>query len=132
MLLMVVVVQDCGFKNSEVQFGGVYGPKGVVWELKVEKPEDMNRQVVKSDFAELLIPELELEMPANNKKGVLTTVEGLLVYAADDLEELQPVRRHTDPEVCSLLLFFISCHIPAPTFVCSFLLLGGSKTRRVH
>lgn len=59
----------------------------------------MDRQVVKSDFAELIIPELEFEMPADNRKGILTTVEGLLKSAADDLEELQPVRRIQDPEV---------------------------------
>jgi C4-type Zn-finger protein len=48
--------------------------------------------VVKSEFATLKIPELELEVPAA-KKGHLNTIEGFLNNFYDELTQAQPERR---------------------------------------
>ena len=44
------------------------------------------RQVVKSDSATVTIPELDFEIPAATQKGSITTVEGLLSDASDNLK----------------------------------------------
>jgi zinc finger protein len=34
--------------------------------------------VVKSDYATILVPEIELEIPATSQKGEISTVEGVI------------------------------------------------------
>jgi zinc finger protein len=50
-------------KNTEVQFGGKIGDFGVKFELIVKEKNDFNRSVVKSEYATIKIPELDLEIP---------------------------------------------------------------------
>ena len=57
--------------------------------------EDLNRQLVKSEFATLNIPEYELTLPPG--KGQLTTVESIIRATIEDLEFEQPARQHLDP-----------------------------------
>nr|WCZ58764.1 zinc finger protein ZPR1 [Seculamonas ecuadoriensis] len=101
--------EHCGCKNSEVQFGGVVAPRGIEFELTVDNPEDMDRQIVKSAQATVHIPEIELEIPPNTgeRGGVITTVEGLFLSAAEDLEDQQPVRKIMQPEVHAKIESFI-------------------------
>lgn len=56
----------------------------------------MNRQLVKSDYASVKFLELDLEIPSSSKRGLLTTVEGILSNAIEDLDESQAVRKHVD------------------------------------
>jgi zinc finger protein len=91
--------QNCGEKNNEIQFGGAYGEKHVHYELHVRNSKDMNRQIVKSEHATIIIPELDLEVPPETQKGSLNTVEGILQQTIDGLKEEQPVRKIMQPEV---------------------------------
>lgn len=59
----------------------------------------MNRQLVKSDYCSVKFEELDLEVPANNNRGLLTTVEGLVDNVIDDLSAGQPLRKATDEAV---------------------------------
>jgi zinc finger protein len=52
----------------------------------------LNRQVIKSDSASLFIPSLDFEIPPGTQRGTISTLEGVLERAADNLEELQPER----------------------------------------
>ena len=61
--------------------------------------EDLDRQVVKSESCKVLVPDLELEIPAATQRGVVTTVEGVLTRAADELAALQPQRLVADADV---------------------------------
>ncbi len=54
---------ECGWKNTEVQFGGKLADFGVRYELRVVSALHMNRSVVKSEAATIKIPELDLEIP---------------------------------------------------------------------
>lgn len=90
--------ESCGEKNNEVTFGGAFGAKKVRYELQVKNNCDLDRQVVKSEFATLCIPELQLEIPPQTQKGSLTTVEGVLSSAKRDLSALQPIRKIQTPE----------------------------------
>lgn len=97
----------CGERNNEVQFGGCFGEKHVRYELQVKNEKDMSRQLVKSEWASLSIPEIDFEIPARTQPGLLTTVEGIISRAADGLAELQPVRRVQDPALAAQIDSFI-------------------------
>lgn len=90
---------DCGERNTEVQFGGETQEKGCRYELEVSSRADLDRQVVKSESARIVVPALELEIPAATQRGVVTTVEGVLSRAASELMALQPQRLAADVDV---------------------------------
>ena len=128
----------CGFKNNEVQSGQAIADKGVVATCAIRtarasRPlpcqqegvtssdslsndqQDLNRQIVKSEFATVRIPELDLEIPPTSRNGNLTTVEGTLQKVIDGLAAEQsirqvgadsPVARACEPDL-------ISCSPPA-------------------
>uniref|UniRef100_A0A4X2M2L2 Zinc finger protein ZPR1 n=3 Tax=Vombatus ursinus TaxID=29139 RepID=A0A4X2M2L2_VOMUR len=85
--------EHCGWSNTEIQSAGRIQEQGVRYALSVRVPEDMNREVVKTDCATARIPELDFEIPAFSQKGALTTVEGLISRAISGLEQDQPARR---------------------------------------
>ncbi len=86
----------CGNRNNEIQSAGQIQPKGCLYTVHVTNTEDLNRQVVKSEFCTVNIPELQIEIPA--KKGQLTTIEGVVSDTLRDLELDQPLRKHMQPE----------------------------------
>ena len=45
----------------------------------VTGPEDLRRDVLKSETASVEVPELELEVTTGTLGGLITTVEGLLL-----------------------------------------------------
>ncbi|KAH9599391.1 zinc finger protein [Trypanosoma melophagium] len=96
----------CSEKNNEVTFGGTFGPKSVRYELEVKSKKDLNRQVVKSEYATVYIPQLEFEIPPESQKGTLNTVEGFLEQAEYGLQLGQPLRRIQNPELYEKLESF--------------------------
>ena len=70
-------------------------------------PQDLNRQIVKSDRATVTIPELDFEIPPITQKGVFTTIEGLLDRAIENLEGSQPMRRAIDAAGADAVAAFI-------------------------
>ncbi|XP_050886877.1 zinc finger protein ZPR1 isoform X2 [Lathyrus oleraceus] len=66
-----------------------------------------NRQVVKSESATIKIPELEFEIPPEAQRGSLSTVEGILMRAADELQALQEERRKVAPETADAIDQFL-------------------------
>lgn len=97
---------ECSYKDSEVQFGGSIKEKGQRISITVKNSKDMNRQLVKSDWASIAIPELDFEQPPS-KKGEITTIEGLLDRITCGIEQYQPVRRIQDPETAAKLDDFL-------------------------
>ena len=120
-----------------MQFAGAFGEQGVRYTLSVpagaaetlsrqvcthaswivqpkealsvsHDPDTLSLQVVKSDSATVNIPELELEIPAQTQKGVVTTVEGLLREAANGLAALQP-ERHASWFPDSEAMLWLAC-----------------------
>ncbi|XQJ26323.1 zinc-finger protein ZPR1, putative [Leishmania guyanensis] len=96
----------CDESNNEVTFGGTFGPRKVRYELQVKSKKDLDRQVVKSEFATVTVPELELEIPPESQKGSLTTVEGILEQTYYGLQLQQPLRKIQHPEVCEKIEAF--------------------------
>ncbi len=75
--------------------------------LSVEEKSDLNRELVKSDFATLSIPIVDFEIPALTQKGFLTTVEGVLDRIISNLETDVQLRKESDPETANKLQEFI-------------------------
>lgn len=82
----------CGYKNNEIQNAGVLAEHGKKITLTVNDKEDLERDICKGEFATISVPELQLEIPYN-KKGAMSTLEGLLTSFKEDLEMNQPYRR---------------------------------------
>ena len=96
-VVMSFSCENCGFKNNEVQSAGSLAEKGVKITLKVTDPQMLSREVVKSEWAVIRIPEIDFEIPATSQKAYFSTVEGVLEKAYDELSWLQPERRIADP-----------------------------------
>ncbi|KAL7311330.1 nucleolar zinc-finger protein [Mucor circinelloides] len=98
-IIMAFECPHCGFRNNELQSAGVFNERGHTITLTIKSKEDMNRQLVKSDYCSVKFEELDLEVPANNNRGLLTTVEGLVDNVIDDLAAGQPLRKATEEAV---------------------------------
>ncbi|GFZ43933.1 Zinc finger protein ZPR1 [Saitozyma sp. JCM 24511] len=88
--------EHCGHRDTEIQSAGEIQPKGVTYTLHLLHRSDLDRQLVKSNFATVSIPDLQLTIPPG--RGQLTTVEGIIRDTIRDLKISQPVRRVMDPE----------------------------------
>merc|ERR1711963_232700 len=87
----------CGFRNNNIQSGGAIQDQGIQYKVNVRENEDLSRQVVRSEHATVMIPEIDLEIPPGTS-GTVTTIEGILKRTVDGLMQDQPVRIHMDPE----------------------------------
>ena len=96
-ILMSFYCEHCQFKNNEIKPAGEIQEQGSKYTFRLNSPEDMERQVVKSDTAVLRIEDLEIEVPAG--RGRLTNVEGILSEVLKDLEGDQKLRKKEDPEL---------------------------------
>jgi zinc finger protein len=85
-IVMAFECLECGYRSSEVQPGQCLADQGIVMEVKVVSSKDLNRRVVKSEYANISVPECGLEIPKNTQKGKLTTIEGFLSTARDQME----------------------------------------------
>ncbi|XP_073966478.1 zinc finger protein Zpr1 [Choristoneura fumiferana] len=106
-VLMSFSCEECGYQNNEIQPGGAYAEFGVRWKLHVEQPADLNRQVVKSDYTRVRIPELDFEIPAQSQKGEVTTVEGIIARAVAGLTQDQASRRAEHPAAAEQIDAFV-------------------------
>jgi len=86
-VIMNTSCDDCGYKSNDVKTGGEIPEKGKKVTLRVTKPEDLARDILKSESCELECPELSLSVNPGTLGGRFTTVEGLLAQVRDDLHK---------------------------------------------
>lgn len=86
-VIMSTVCDLCGYRSNEVKTGGEVPEKGKKIILKVERPEDLARDILKSESCALECPELSLSVNPGTLGGRFTTVEGLLTQVRDDLHQ---------------------------------------------
>ncbi|KAH6847871.1 ZPR1 zinc-finger domain-containing protein [Chaetomium sp. MPI-CAGE-AT-0009] len=84
-VIMNTSCDDCGYKSNDVKTGGEIPEKGRKVTLRVCKPEDLARDILKSESCALECPELSLTVNPGTLGGRFTTVEGLLTQVRDDL-----------------------------------------------
>jgi len=86
-VIMSTVCDSCGYRSNEVKTGGEVPEKGRKITLKVERPEDLSRDILKSESCALECPEVSLSVNPGTLGGRFTTVEGLLRQVRDDLHQ---------------------------------------------
>ena len=74
----------CGYKNTGIEEAEELAPQGIHFELSVKTSKDMDRRIIKSNFASLSIPCCGLEIPAMTQKGKLSTIEGFISTAKEN------------------------------------------------
>jgi zinc finger protein len=87
-LLIAFTCDHCGFKSSEVKPSGHCAEKGRRITLHVQSRRDFSRDLIKSDTARLVIPQVGLELEPGTLGSKFTTVEGIVRDARDALSEL--------------------------------------------
>ncbi|ETN82374.1 hypothetical protein RB195_013849 [Necator americanus] len=97
-IVMSFECPHCGFRNNEIQSGEAVQEHGTEIVLRVSEEDDLRRQLVKSEYASIEVPELELVIPAKTQPGEVTTVEGVLERVHTGLSQGQDTRRKMDPE----------------------------------
>ncbi|KYM79810.1 Zinc finger protein ZPR1 [Atta colombica] len=107
-VLMSFECEHCGYRNNEIQSGGKITEKGIKITLQVVTSQDLNRQIVKSDYTSIHIPHLDFEIPSQSQKGEITTVEGIIDRSIRALEQDQPRRREEFPDTAVEIDLFIS------------------------
>ncbi len=55
--------------------------------------QDLNRMVVKANFASFKVPSLDFEIPPKTQKGSINTLEGFINLSIEGLEKEQPARK---------------------------------------
>ena len=94
----------CGFRSTSLNTVD-FAERGSRYELKVTQPKDFDREIIRTEYAAISIPELELEIPANlERKGEINTIEGVITSIIDSLNQLQPVRKVCSPFFLNSLL----------------------------
>lgn len=96
-IIMSFSCEKCGFQNNEISSAGEIQPKGAKFALRVEKNEDLQRNVVKSDVCAFKIEDIDLEIPPG--KGQYSNIEGIVSAVKADLEQHQAERMRQMPEV---------------------------------
>lgn len=99
---------SCGWSNTEIQSAGRIQDQGVRYSLSIKNKRDVNREVVKTDYATTCIPEIDFEIPACTQKGALSTVEGILERTIAGLQQEQPLRRAENAQVAEKIDQFIT------------------------
>ncbi|KAH8684399.1 ZPR1 zinc-finger domain-containing protein [Tricladium varicosporioides] len=86
-VIMSTVCDHCGYRSNEVKTGGEIPQLGKRITLHVKNPEDLARDILKSESCALECPELSLIVNPGTLGGRFTTVEGLLTQVRDDLHQ---------------------------------------------
>ncbi|KAK9472311.1 ZPR1 zinc-finger domain-containing protein [Dipodascopsis tothii] len=85
-VIMSTACDHCGYKSNEVKTGGAIPERGSRTTLLVEEPDDLARDILKSETCSLHVPELNLDLTAGTLGGRFTTIEGLLTEVRDELD----------------------------------------------
>lgn len=84
-VIMSTVCDHCGYKSNEVKTGGEIPDHGTKITLYCDDPEDLARDILKSETCGMNIPELSLDLTPGTLGGRFTTIEGLLRQVRDEL-----------------------------------------------
>lgn len=84
-IISAINCDACGYRTNDVKTGGEIPNKGQrIW-LQVLGPQDLSRDILKSETCLLEVPECKVHVVPGTMAGKFTTVEGLLTQVRDDL-----------------------------------------------
>lgn len=61
--------EHCNCINNGIESANKIQEQGIKIKLVINEPKDLNRELVKSDYATLKIPIIDFEIPAKTQKG---------------------------------------------------------------
>ena len=85
-VLSTTQCESCNYRTADVKTGGEVPEKGKRIYLIVKGPDDLSRDILKSETCLFKIPECKLEVEPGSLGGRFTTVEGLITDVRDDLK----------------------------------------------
>jgi len=85
-LLSSLNCADCGYRDNDVKTGGEVPEFGKRITLHAKDPEDLRRDLLKSESCSMHVPECDVEMEIGTMGGRFTTVEGILTQMRDELK----------------------------------------------
>ncbi|XP_025191238.1 zinc finger protein ZPR1 isoform X2 [Melanaphis sacchari] len=86
-VIMATTCEECGYRTNEVKPGGGVEKQGIKITVEVSSPEDLNRDILKSETCCLSIPQLDFEAGALSLSGRFTTIEGLITSLYEQLKD---------------------------------------------
>jgi zinc finger protein len=95
----------CHWKNNELQPAATIQDKGIRFQFQVKSQKDCSRQIVKTEWAEVSIPQLDFQVTQQN--GQITTLEGIIDRCIEGLQSTIP-RITEDPESVVKISNFIN------------------------
>ena len=84
-IVMSFSCPHCGYRNTSTEDAKELAPQGIHFVLTVKTSKDMDRRIIKSNYASLSIPCCGLEIPQMTQKGKLSTIEGFISNAKENL-----------------------------------------------
>ena len=99
--------EHCGHSDTLVQPNSEIPTHGVRYKLQVTTPADLNRQVVKSAYCTITVPELGLVIPKESQESTLSTIEGILQKTTVALHDSNEARKAVDPEAAEKVSEFV-------------------------
>lgn len=106
-IIMAYTCDICGHRSTEIKQGGGMNPRAAKITFHVQKMEDINRDIFKSDTCELSIPEVDFVLTPGTLGSCYTTVEGMLQKAVDQLQETNPFNAGDSAQDAGLFGAFI-------------------------
>lgn len=88
--------KHCNTINNELQSVGEIQEKGVRYKVKCQKDEDLQRQVIKTEWSEIKIPEIDFEV--KRQPGLITTIEGILERTEAGIKQMMEMNPEMDEE----------------------------------
>ncbi|TKA35811.1 hypothetical protein B0A49_13444, partial [Cryomyces minteri] len=88
-VVMSTVCDHCGYRSNEIKTGGEIPEKGCRITMSVERPEDLARDILKSESCRLICPGLELDVQPGTVGGRFTTIEEKLSAVHTDQKHLE-------------------------------------------
>ena len=84
-IVMSFSCPHCGYRNTSTEDAKELALQGIHFVLTVKTSKDMDRRIIKSNYASLSIPCCGLEIPQMTQKGKLSTIEGFISNAKENL-----------------------------------------------
>ncbi|KFM61564.1 Zinc finger protein ZPR1, partial [Stegodyphus mimosarum] len=106
-VIMSFSCNHCHWENNELQPAAKIQEKGVLYRLNVLSPRDLARIVVKTEWASVMIPELDFEIPCHSQEGIVTTVEGIIERTCTGLSQKIEYLKDEDSESASKITEFL-------------------------
>lgn len=104
--IMSFECKHCNTLNNELQSVGDIQERGVRYSVKCQNDEDLKRQVVKTEWSEIKIPEIEFEV--KRQPGLVTTIEGILERAEAGMKQMMELNPNMSDEDLDKIKAFLA------------------------